>query len=110
MLNKVKRKRIIIRIAWLLLLTLMPFNVVKIIHHHDVPISSSSQHKTSNGHSSGADTCPICNFVLSPFIPSSIVAVTFIADVVPFEPAIYESKGVFDLSYSYGLRAPPSLV
>jgi len=110
MLNKVKRKRMIIRIAWLLLLTLMPFNVVKIIHHHDAPISSSSQHKTSNGHNGDTDTCPICNFVLSPFIPSSIVAVTFIADVFPFEPAVYESKGVSSISYSYGLRAPPSLV
>ncbi|MCI1646974.1 MAG: hypothetical protein LKI39_10670 [Bacteroides sp.] len=109
MLNSVKRNRVKIRIAWLLLLTLMPISVVKITHHHNDSIQSSC-HGTCGQNNNSQDSCPICQFVLSPFVPSTTISVSFIAELIALEPVVYVNKDVLsDTPYSYGLRAPPCI-
>ncbi len=81
----------------------MPFYVVKSVHHHELTVQSAGHQNNDDDQSS----CPICHFTLSPFIQTKTVSTIFIAVLVPFEPAVYESKGLFDISYSHSLRAPP---
>lgn len=107
MLHNAKRNRVKIRIAWLLLSILMPISVVKITHHHNSSISSSCE-GTCGHNNTAQDNCLICQFVLSPFVPSATLSVSFIAELMAWEPAVYVNKDVpSDAPYFYQLRAPP---
>lgn len=70
MMKRKRKNRIII--AWVLLMTLMPISIVKATHHHDIEEVASSQSTDPGQKNSGNDydSCPICHFLLSPFIES----------------------------------------
>lgn len=111
MLNRAKRKyRLRIGIAWVLLLTLMPFHVVKAFHFHEPCTSAACHHDCeSDSNSSRPDSCPICHFTLSPFVQVSSLQLCFIAELLPYEVPVFENKGTFSFSYSRGMRAPPAV-
>ena len=108
MLNGIKKEtRMRITIAWLLLVALMPFQVVKSIHYHESAVSSSSSQHGCSGDNDFDHSCPICNFTLSPFIHSEIPQLTFVAELLSFVVPVYEKGKVYVLFHSCGLRAPP---
>ncbi|MBP1613011.1 MAG: hypothetical protein H6Q13_459 [Bacteroidetes bacterium] len=87
----------------------MPINVVKSFHHHNETIQTSSQHQSSNATGHEHHDCPICDFTLSPFIQTESIHLTFIAELLPYTVPTYQNKRTFNLSYSHGLRAPPTI-
>lgn len=94
-------------IAWLLLLTLMPFQVVKSVHYHEPIVASSCSHHDYSGDNNYKDSCPICNFTLSSFVSSNSPHLLFVAELLCYIVSQSENGKVFNLFYSHGLRAPP---
>ncbi|WP_293667677.1 hypothetical protein [uncultured Parabacteroides sp.] len=93
-------------IAWLLLMTFMPFFVVKAIHHHEE--SEIAVCHSEDGHShSPCDQCSICHFTLSPFTQAESFYAQVIIPVFNLEPVCYVSMMSFQLTYSHKLRGPP---
>ncbi len=93
-------------IAWLLLVTLMPFFMVKTFHHHegrDVACHSQDGHSQGDSHQ-----CPVCNFTLSPFTQAETFQLHIILPVVDFRPEITVDKVCYAKPYPYHLRAPPA--
>ncbi len=95
-----------ITIAWMLLIALMPFQIVKSVHYHESAVSSSCSHHNCDG-DDFQHSCPICNFTLSPFINSETPQLTFVAELLSYAVPGYENGKVFILFHSHGLRAPP---
>ena len=74
-------------IAWLLLMTLMPFFMVKTFHHHEEDA--------------------VCNFTLSPFTQVETLQLHIVLPVFDYQPEITVDKVCQVKSYPYYLRAPP---
>ena len=99
-----------IRIAWLLLATLMPFFAVKAIHHHEVVPSAICQ-TTDAGQSQSAcgdDSCPICHFSLEPFTPGESLTLSVTLSFIHHEPGTLREPLFGQPVASYNLRAPPA--
>ena len=99
-----------IRIAWLLLATLMPFFAVKAIHHHEVVPSAICQ-TTDAGQSQSAcgdDSCPICHFSLEPFTPGESLTLSVTLSYTHHEPGTLREPLFGQPVASYNLRAPPA--
>jgi len=105
-----KNNKKIVFIAWMLLVTLMPFYVVKVLHHHDVKCCSEEKHSSQKGGSHhDTDDCPICHFILSPFIESQPVRLLIFLTLIPADVVLYLNKKIYKVSYIQCLRAPPML-
>lgn len=95
-------------VAWLLLMTFVPFFVVKAIHHHEE--SEIAVCHSEDGHSHNpCDQCSICHFTLSPFTQAESFYTQVIIPVFNFEPICYVNMMSYRLTYSHKLRAPPFL-
>lgn len=95
--------------AWMLLLALIPMTLVKTFHIHfcDTP-QFAVQCDEGQHHSSSS--CPICKFVLSPFIDASPVIVDYVCHVSSriYDEPLIDSERVY-ISRSV-LRAPPAVI
>lgn len=100
--HKNERKRKFI--AWLLLMTLMPFFMVKTFHHHEEDAVCHSD--SGNSHDS-SHQCPVCNFTLSPFTQVETLQLHIVLPVFDYQPKITVDKVCQVKSYPYYLRAPP---
>lgn len=109
-----KRQRQRAVIACMLLLTLMPFFLVKAFHvHGEHSCVSHNEHScvshNEQGHSrhDSPENCTICLFTLSPFVEAGI----FIYDYIPTgRPVRYLISGETDVIvtlFPHFLRAPP---
>ena len=92
-------------IAWVLMMALLPFFVVKAFHHHEDEHAASCSHADHPRHSS--DDCAICHFSLSLFTEAQSVDFRCILTPITFEQVVHQDKIVYTLSYSHYLRAPP---
>lgn len=106
-----RRNRVII--AWLLLLALMPITFVKATHFHESDNGVVTAQSSLPGHSHGGDSgnsCPICNFVLSPFVVVPSIHLSFFEQSfsVLFHRVTYKVKQTKVLHHY--LRAPPSSI
>ncbi|MDR2138964.1 MAG: hypothetical protein LBP50_05405 [Tannerella sp.] len=54
-----------------------------------------------------SETCPVCQFVLSPFTETEPGEFDFTPCRPSPEPAVYQEKRTRSRSYGYFLRAPP---
>lgn len=111
-LMKTERKKQVV-FAWMLLLVMLPFFVVKITHRHELKEAvccTASHDGEGNEHSSAPDHCLICNFFLSPFLESQSLDLHFILTLASVERITPPSAKAFQLSYSHNLRAPPVIV
>lgn len=91
-----KRQRQRAVIACMLLLTLMPFFLVKAFHVHGEHSCVSHNEQGHSRHDS-PENCTICLFTLSPFIEAGI----FIYDYIPTgRPVRYLISGETDMSSS----------
>ena len=101
-----KRQRQRAVIACMLLLTLMPFFLVKAFHVHGEHSCGSHNEQGHSRHDS-PENCTICLFTLSPFIEAGI----FIYDYIPTgRPVRYLISGETDVIvtlFPHFLRAPP---
>ncbi|WP_167549132.1 hypothetical protein [Bacteroides oleiciplenus] len=102
--NSSRKKRVVV--AWVLILSLMPFFVVKAFHHHEGEHSVSCSHADHPRHSS--DDCAICQFSLSLFTEAQSVDFHCVLTLLSFEQVVYQDKTVYVLSYSHYLRGPPT--
>lgn len=91
-------------IAWVLLMTLAPFFIVKATHYHTEHAHTC---QSENGQSHNADKCPICHFLLSPFTSVEIFHIHVFLSFLYFRPIYYVYKRLFFIILSYQLRAPP---
>ena len=104
---RVKAKSRVI-IAWVLFMALMPFFVVKAVHHHEE--SEIAVCHSEDGHSQNpCDQCPICDFTLSPFTQAESFHTQVIIPVFDYEPVCYVNMVSCQLIDSHDLRAPPYL-
>ena len=101
-----KRQRQRAVIACMLLLTLMPFFLVKAFHVHGEHSCVSHNEQGHSRHDS-PENCTICLFTRSPFIEAGI----FIYDYIPTgRPVRYLISGETDVIvtlFPHFLRAPP---
>jgi len=103
-----RRKQVFL--AWVLLLVMLPFFVVKIAHRHELKETTcctASHTEKGDTHSQHPDHCLICNFFLSPFLESHSLDLHFILTLSPVERMTTPNGKAFQLSYSPNLRAPP---
>ena len=91
-------------IAWLLLMTLMPFFMVKTFHHHEEDAVCHSD--SGNSHDS-SHQCPVCNFTLSPFTQVETLQLHIVLPVFDYQPKKTVDKVCQVKSYPYYPRAPP---
>lgn len=109
MVKKKARRRGIV--AWMLLMALMPFFMVKTLHYHEADKSSDSPLSAMSGHQhTPQDNCLICQFMLSPFIETEILHLDLIQTPALQEGSVALGELSFALSHSHGLRAPPAMV
>lgn len=101
------RKRIFI--AWLLLLTMMPFFWVKAFHYHKINEASVETNST-NQHGGTSDACLICQFMLSPFTEATTFTIQLILSFVYLNLPVYCTKPCICRVLSLHLRAPPVLL
>ena len=92
-----KRQRQRAVIACMLLLTLMPFFLVKAFHVHEE--QSCVSHSPEN--------CTLCLFTLSPFIEAGIFIYDYIPTGRPVRYLISEETDVIVILFPHFLRAPP---
>lgn len=105
-----KRNRIII--AWVLLLALLPISLVKATHFHETGVTSSHHTELPGQPSHGNDgnTCPICDFCLSPFVEAPAVHLVFFPQhATPLFAQPCPEPVSVAMSHPT-LRAPPSVV
>ncbi|WP_455640256.1 hypothetical protein [Parabacteroides sp.] len=103
-----RRKQIYL--AWLLLLVMLPFFIVKITHRHElkeVDCCTTSHTDKGESHSQNPDDCLICHFFLSPFLETHSLDLHFILALTSIERITTLNEKSFELSYSPNLRAPP---
>lgn len=100
--NKQKYRVIV---AYLLLLTMMPFLSVKIFHIHKE--SSCIFHNES--HLGSATSCAICLFTLSLFTEAKNFEYIYILTSITVERPIQKEKDVTVVLFFHPLRAPPCL-
>lgn len=101
-----KRQRQRAVIACMLLLTLMPFFLVKVFHVHGEHSCVSHNEQGHSRHDS-PENCTICLFTLSPFVEAGI----FIYDYIPTGRLVRyltsKETDVIVILFPYFLRAPP---
>ena len=99
-----------IRIAWLLLATLMPFFAVKALHHHEAYSSAICQTTADAGQPQTPcdDNCPICHFSLEPFTPGESPALGVIYAYTPCERGLLSAPLHGRHAATTHLRGPPS--
>ena len=99
------------KIAWLLLITIMPLFIIKTFHYHKiVPIGIETALASQEGHSHVSGTCPICLFSLSPFVESATFVLEVMQYVILVEPIqCLQNPGLKSIS-TVLLRAPPVLL
>ncbi|MCI6213304.1 MULTISPECIES: hypothetical protein [Bacteroides] len=103
---KRKRKYKVI-VAWLLLLTLMPFFTVKAIHFHHSEEEASACH-SGETHPHTSDDCAICHFMLSPFTQAESFQIHIFLSVFNYQPVYAADRDCLTILYPYRLRAPPA--
>ena len=94
-----KRQRQRAVIACILLLTLMPFFLVKAFHVH-------GEHSCVSRHDS-PENCTICLFTLSPFVEAGIFIYDYIPTGRPVRYLISGETDVIVILFPHFLRAPP---
>lgn len=99
-----ERRRI--AIGWVLLLTLLAFFAVKTVHHHPCVDSRVCEHG-SRGLPSDENTCPICQFTLSPFVQTEPLQIAAAETYCILETEEYEKAPCLDAFLTVSLRAPP---
>ena len=77
-----------IAVAWMLFLVLMPFFVVKTLHHHGTCTQDVCRSTDGHEHSS-EEQCPICHFMLSPFTEAESLQVEVAVPVSEAEYSLY---------------------
>lgn len=102
---KTELKRILI--GWVLLLTLLPFFVVKAVHRHTDSIDVCAT-SSNSGNSSHEANCQICHFNLYPFTETEQEVFDFVLSFNIIEPIPYICSVSLARLYSEGLRAPPA--
>lgn len=92
-------------VAYLLLLSMMPFFFVKAFHVHKerACIHDGQQFP----HHDSADKCAICLFTLSLFTEAESLEYTHTLTVKPVKYLILEERGVTATILLLSLRAPP---
>lgn len=100
------KKRILI--AWLLFMALMPFFLVKAMHHHEESDVSVCQSKGCSSQDV-CEQCSICNFTLSPFTQVESFHFEVIIPVFNYEPVYQVKMMSYRLLLLSKLRAPPFL-
>jgi len=107
--ERTNRNRIIIACA--LLLTFLQVSIIKAVHvhhHDDLEISQTAAHEHSHDSEEG-DTCPICNFFLSPFIETTAFNFTFFTESISVL-AVRPAKDIIQTEIlALYLRAPPKI-
>lgn len=85
-------------LAWMLLMTFMPLSVVKVFHNHseETSITCTDAHSGKSHHTCG--TCPICQFMLSPFIETPSTLLTYTPLYVKWESGTFRIKSFLSLS------------
>ena len=97
--------------AWILLLSLIPLTIVKATHFHDVDeialshLAVSGQTQLTND----SGNCPICDFLLSPFIEAAILYFSTCAQLILFFAIRPCAKAEKENRLPFSLRAPPVL-
>ncbi|MDR1456112.1 MAG: hypothetical protein LBJ01_10710 [Tannerella sp.] len=94
-------------IGILLLLMLAGPSAVRIIHLGRYSIRGNDMETAGKPVHHHSETCPVCQFVLSPFTEMEPDELDFTACLPPPDPVIYREKITLPASYSYCLRAPP---
>ena len=79
-------------LAWMLLMTFMPLSVVKVFHNHseETSITCTDAHSGKSHHT--CETCPICQFMLSPFIETPSTLLTYTPLYVKWESGTFQDK------------------
>ena len=100
-----RRNRIVI--AWVLLLTLLPLGFVKATHFHAHEREAASDNPATVPAHSDEESCPICNFFLSPFIETEAPHLTICRPLIDhfIAPACQKAAAVDKPAPT--LRAPP---
>lgn len=82
-------------LAWMLLMTFMPLSVVKVFHNHseETSITCTDAHSGKSHHT--CETCPICQFMLSPFIETPSTLLTYTPLYVKWESGTFQDKKAF---------------
>lgn len=85
-------------LAWMLLMTFMPLSVVKVFHNHseETSITCTDAHSGKSHHT--CETCPICQFMLSPFIETPSTLLTYTPLYVKWESGTFQDKSFLSLS------------
>ena len=96
-----------IGLAWMLLMTFMPLSVVKVFHNHseETSITCTDAHSGKSHHT--CETCPICQFMLSPFIETPSTLLTYTPLYVKWESGTFQDKKLSIAFYPHYLRGPP---
>ncbi len=100
-----REKKIRIYIAWVLIMALTPFFVVKTFHHHGSGETTSCSHSDTTHNP--CNDCAVCHFSLSFFTQPQPVNFHPILTLIPYEPFTSQDKIVCERTYSHQLRAPP---
>jgi hypothetical protein len=95
-----------IAVAWMLFLVLMPFFVVKTLHHHGTCTQDVCRSADGHEHSS-EEQCPICHFMLSPFTEAESLQVEVAVPVSEAEYSLYVAMPDRRCIHLFQLRAPP---
>ncbi|AUI48739.1 hypothetical protein K0E65_04560 [Bacteroides fragilis] len=95
-------------LAWMLLMTFMPLSVVKVFHNHCDETSATCTNTQPGKTHHACDTCPICQFMLSPFIETSPALLTYIPFYIRWETGTFQDKKLATAFYPHYLRGPPS--
>ncbi|KAB6431031.1 hypothetical protein GAZ35_18330 [Bacteroides xylanisolvens] len=90
--------------AYLLLLSVMPFFFVKAFHVHE---ESVAHHGKQTPHHDSADKCAICLFTLSSFTEAESLEYNHTLTVKPVEYLFLEEQDVTATVLLLSLRAPP---
>ena len=101
-----KRQRQRAVIACMLLLTLMPFFLVKAFHVHGEHSCVSHNEQGHSRHDS-PEYCTICLFTLSPFVEAGIFIYDYIPTGSPVRYLISGETDVIVILFPHFLRAPP---
>lgn len=85
-------------LAWMLLMTFMPLSVVKVFHNHseETSITCTDAHSGKSHHT--CETCPICQFMLSPFIETPSTLLTYTPLYVNGRVELFRIKSFLSLS------------
>lgn len=107
-----RKQRHIVIIAWVLLSSLITINIVKATHFHDVDeVTASSAATPGHSHSSdNGDSCPICHFLLTPYIKAPTSHFYFFAELISCLIVLPCADIKQENRLLLSLRAPPSAI